>query len=131
VRETSHDHDTSLFIKPIAHPRSKCLGGVFCPLGQVTPLVIQHVLRDVLQLLSMEKTITIRLGRAQDEALTRRAKTTGKTRSAVVRELLEQALLEIPISEKAAHLKGSLRLEKPKDAWGKHLRKQNWRSNRG
>ena len=75
----------------------------------------------------MEKTITIRLDREQDEALTRRAKTVGKTRSAVVRELLTQALLEVPISERAGHLKGSVELQKPKDAWSKHLRKQNWR----
>ncbi|HYR43670.1 MAG TPA: CopG family transcriptional regulator [Terriglobia bacterium] len=75
----------------------------------------------------MDKTITIRLDREQDEALTRRAKTLGKTRSALVRELLTQALSEIPISEKAGHLKGSVRLQKPKDGWGKHLRKQNWR----
>jgi uncharacterized protein (DUF1778 family) len=75
----------------------------------------------------MEKTITIRLDRDQDEALTHRAKTLGKTRSAVVREILAEALLDIPISERAGHLKGSLNLAQPKDAWGKHLRKQNWR----
>ena len=75
----------------------------------------------------MEKTITIRLDREQDEALTRRAKTVGKTRSAVVREILAEALLDVPISERAGHLKGSLELQKARDAWGKHLRKQNWR----
>jgi len=75
----------------------------------------------------MEKTITIRLDREQDEALTRRAKTVGKTRSALVRDLLAQALSEVPISERAGHLKGSVRLPKPKDAWGRHLRKRNWR----
>ncbi len=76
---------------------------------------------------SMEKTITIRLDREQDEALTQRAKTVGKTRSALVRELLAQALSERPISERAGHLEGSIQLPKPKDAWSKHLRKQNWR----
>lgn len=75
----------------------------------------------------MEKTITVRLNREQDQALTRRAKTVGKTRSAVVRELLTQALLEAPISERAGYLKGTLELKQSKDAWGKHLRKQNWR----
>jgi len=75
----------------------------------------------------MEKAITIRLDQEQDEALTRRAKTVGKTRSALVRELLAQALSEIPIAERAGHLKGSVRLQKPKDSWGNHLRKQNWR----
>lgn len=75
----------------------------------------------------MEKTITIRLDRDQDEALTRRARTLGKTRSALVRELLAQALSEAPVSERAGHLQGAVKLTKPKDAWGKHLRKQNWR----
>ena len=75
----------------------------------------------------MDKTITVRLDREQDDALTRRAKTVGKSRSALVRELLAQALSETPISERAGHLKGSVELQKPKDAWSKHLRKQNWR----
>jgi len=75
----------------------------------------------------MDKTITVRLDREQDAALTQRAKTAGKTRSAVIREILTQALSEVPLSERAGHLKGSVELAKPKDAWGKHLRKQNWR----
>jgi hypothetical protein len=75
----------------------------------------------------MDKTITIRLDKSQDAALTHRAKVTGKTRSAVVRELLSKALLDTSIEERAGHLKGSLRLEKPTTAWGKHLKKQNWR----
>ena len=76
---------------------------------------------------SMDKTLTIRLDREQDQALTRRAEKAGKTRSALVREILSQALSESPISERAGHLKGSVQLRKPKDAWSKHLRKQNWR----
>lgn len=75
----------------------------------------------------MEKTITIRLEREQDEALTQRAKTVGKTRSAVVREILTHALLDVPLSERVGHLKGCVKLSKPRDEWSKHLRKQNWR----
>jgi len=75
----------------------------------------------------MEKTITIRLDREQNAALTLRAKTVGKTRSALVRELLAQALVEAPVSERAGHLKGSIELKQPRDAWSKHLRNQNWR----
>lgn len=75
----------------------------------------------------MDKTITIRLDREQDEALTRRAQTLGKTRSAVVRELLAKALSDAPVSERAGHLKRSVQLGKPKDSWAKHLRKQYWR----
>ena len=75
----------------------------------------------------MDRTITVRLDQEQDEALTRQARTLGKTRSALVRELLGEALSESPVSERAEHLKGSVELRKPLDAWGKHLRKQNWR----
>jgi ribbon-helix-helix CopG family protein len=75
----------------------------------------------------MEKTITIRLDAEQDEALTRRAKTVGKTRSALIREILATALSDQPISEKAGHLKGSAPLPKPKSRWSKHLKEQNWR----
>ncbi len=75
----------------------------------------------------MDKTITIRLDREQDEALTRKARMLGKTRSSLVRELLAQALSDTPISERAGHLSGSVQLPKPKDEWSRHLRKQNWR----
>ena len=75
----------------------------------------------------MDKTITIRLDSAQDKALSHRAKVTGKTRSAVVRELISHALSDQTVDEKAGHLKGSLRLGKPTTDWGKHLKKQNWR----
>jgi uncharacterized protein (DUF1778 family) len=75
----------------------------------------------------MDKTITIRLDKAQNEALTQRAKVMGKTRSAVVRDLLSRALSEQTIEERAGHLKGSLRLKRPGNEWAKHLKKQNWR----
>ena len=75
----------------------------------------------------MDKTITIRLDRIQDEALTHRARVLGKTRSAVVRELLAKALADDDIDERAGHLKGSLRLKKDVTGWARHLKKQNWR----
>ena len=75
----------------------------------------------------MDRTITIRLARSQDEALTQRAKVLGTTRSAVVRELLSKALADDDINERAGHLKGSLRLKKDVTGWAKHLKKQNWR----
>jgi hypothetical protein len=75
----------------------------------------------------MDKTITIRLDREQNALLTERAKVAGKTRSALVRDLLAQALAETSIGERAGHLKGSVELPKTRDGWNKHLRKQNWR----
>jgi hypothetical protein len=75
----------------------------------------------------MDNTITVRLDREQNEALTRRAKMTGKTRSAVVRELLDKALADQSVSQRAGHLEGIIQLVKPGSEWGKHLKKQNWR----
>ena len=75
----------------------------------------------------MDKTITVRLDKTQDEALTHRAKVTGKTRSSVVRELLARALSDQSIDDRAGHLKGSLHLKKPATEWGKNLKKRNWR----
>ena len=45
----------------------------------------------------MDTTVTVRLDRSQDERLTARCKATGKTRSAVVRELIEQGLDDRPM----------------------------------
>ena len=89
--------------------------------------VQSDVLHIVLQCESMEKTITIRLDAEQNEALTRRARTVGKSRSALVREILAKALSDETVSERAGHLKGTVPLQKPKSAWGKHLKEQNWR----
>ncbi|MGH9239989.1 MAG: ribbon-helix-helix protein, CopG family, partial [Vicinamibacterales bacterium] len=44
----------------------------------------------------MSKTLTIRLPQAQDEALTRRAEALGRTRSDLVRELIERGLQDPP-----------------------------------
>jgi len=85
------------------------------------------VLRVVIQCNRMEKTLTIRLDRAQEEALTKRAQTLGKTRSELVREVLAKALSEESVSARAGHLKGSLKLKRPKTAWGRKLRERNWR----
>ena len=75
----------------------------------------------------MERTITVRLPRAQDEALTRRARMVGKTRSALVRDLLSQALADVPVLERAGHVRGSVRLAKSATGWAARLRSRNWR----
>ena len=75
----------------------------------------------------MDRTLTVRLDRAQEEALTRRAQTLGKTRSELDRELLAKALSEESVSARAAHLTGSLKLKRPRTAWGRKLRERNWR----
>ena len=75
----------------------------------------------------MDKTLTIRLHKTQDEALTLRAKALGKTRSELVRELIEKGLQEQPLGRKIGHLKGILDLPEPKDALRRRIKERNWR----
>jgi len=77
--------------------------------------------------LAMERTLTIRLPRSQDEALTKKAKALGKTRSELVRELIEKGLEEQPLGRRIGHLKGLLELPEPKDALRRRIRERNWR----
>ena len=75
----------------------------------------------------MERTLTIRLDKSQDEALTRKAKALGKTRSELVRELIEQGLQEQPLGVRVGHLKGVLDIPPAKDALRRRIRERNWR----
>ena len=78
--------------------------------------------------LRVDKTLTIRLDRAQDNALTARARAQGKTRSEVVRELLARGLEDHPLGRRIGHLKGRLQLASPKSAWQRRIKERNWRS---
>jgi hypothetical protein len=75
----------------------------------------------------MDKTLTIRIDKLQDQALTRRAKALGKTRSELVRELIEKGLEEEPLGRRVGHLRGVLDLPEPKDAVRRRIRERNWR----
>jgi Arc/MetJ-type ribon-helix-helix transcriptional regulator len=75
----------------------------------------------------MEKMLTIRLNKEQDQALTRRAKALGKTRSEVVRELIERGLDEEPLGRRIAHLKGVLNISNSKDPARRRIKQRNWR----
>ena len=75
----------------------------------------------------MDKTLTIRLGRAQDEALTARAREMRKTRSELVRELIERGLEERPLGRRIGHLKGRFDLPPPKAGWQRRIKDRNWR----
>jgi hypothetical protein len=75
----------------------------------------------------MDKTLTIRLDRSQDERLTARSKATGKTRSALVRELIDQGLDERPLGRRIGHLKGRLDVPAPKAGWPRGIKERNWR----
>lgn len=74
-------------------------------------------------------TITIRAAEALRQALVRKAAARGKTVSELVREILEEALSERPLEDRAGHLKGKLELPpKASEPWRKRLRERNWRS---
>ena len=75
----------------------------------------------------MGKTLTIRLRRMQDEALTARARALGKTRSELVRELIDQGLEERPLGRRIGHLKGRLEVPAPKAGWQRRIKERNWR----
>jgi hypothetical protein len=75
----------------------------------------------------MGKTLTIRIDRAQDEALTARAKAQGRTRSALVRDLIDQGLQDRPLGRSIGHLKGRLGLASPKAGWQRRIKERNWR----
>jgi len=75
----------------------------------------------------VDKTLTIRLDRAQDKALTARARAQGKTRSALVRDLIDQGLEERPLGSRIGHLKGRVATSSRKAGWQRRIRERNWR----
>jgi hypothetical protein len=73
-------------------------------------------------------TITIRITRDARDALIRRATEVGLTVSELVREILQQGLAERPVSARAGHLKGRLRMHRrTADAWRRRIQERNWR----
>ena len=76
----------------------------------------------------MRQTIAIRADAALREAIAERAAAQGKTISAFVREVLEQAVEDRPLQSRAGHLRGALDLSSAvDDAWRNRLRDRNWR----
>ncbi len=76
----------------------------------------------------MTTTLTVRTDETLRRALRRRAEAVGKTISALVREILEEALTEQSIAARAGHLKGRLDLPQDcEDPWRRQLRERNWR----
>jgi len=75
----------------------------------------------------VDKTLTIRIDAAQDEALTARARALGKTRSELVRELIDRGLEARALGRRIGHVKGRLDLAAPKTAWQRRIKDRNWR----
>lgn len=73
-------------------------------------------------------TITVRTDKPLRDALAKRAKAEHKTVSDVVREILEQSLIERPMAERVGKLRGTLRIAEPTGAWQREIRERNWRS---
>jgi hypothetical protein len=76
----------------------------------------------------MSTTITIRAEASLRTALERRAAERGTTLSSLVREILESAVLERPVSARAAHLEGRLALPTEiGEPRRRRIRERNWR----
>jgi hypothetical protein len=75
----------------------------------------------------MSTTITIRTDKALRDALIRKAKVEKKTVSEVVREILEDALVERPLAERVGRTRGSLRIADAHAPWQLQIRDRNWR----
>lgn len=84
--------------------------------------------RVCVTLVHMSTTITIRADDSLRRRLEERAAAAGKSLSALIREILEEAVTEGPLCRRAGHLKGRLTLsDDRKDAWSDALRERNWR----
>ena len=76
----------------------------------------------------MNTTLTIRTDKTMRQALAKRAKTLDVTVSECVRQILETALSERPLSQRVGHLKGHLELpDSASDPWRSQLQERNWR----
>jgi len=75
----------------------------------------------------MGKTLTIRLDKKQDEALKQRVRATGKTRSEIVRELIDRGLEEESLGQRVGYLEGVLDVPEPKDPLRRRIKQRNWR----
>ncbi len=78
----------------------------------------------------MDTTLTIRLSKANREALKRRAVAEKRSESAVVREIIDREMNRGFDFEKVRHLAGSVTIDRKKmrsDEWAEHIRQSNWR----
>jgi hypothetical protein len=67
------------------------------------------------------------LDKRQNEALTRRARALGKSRSELVRELIDKGLEEQALGALVGHLEGVLELPATHDTLRRRIKDRNWR----
>lgn len=78
----------------------------------------------------METTLTIRADPELKQKLEEMAALQGKSVSQFVREVLEEAVAEVPMKERIGHLMGILdssELDEAGDEWWEHIKRMNWR----
>jgi len=78
----------------------------------------------------MDTTLTIRLSKANREALRQRAVAEKRSESALVREIIDREINRGFDFEKVRHLVGSVALDRKKmqgDGWAESIRRNNWR----
>lgn len=75
----------------------------------------------------MSKGISFRAGEKLRQALTERAQRQGKTVSELVREILEDAVVEPSLLERTRHVIGRLDFEVDDDVWRRQIHERNWR----
>lgn len=76
----------------------------------------------------MSTTLTVRTDDALDQALRELACSEGLTLSELVRRILEDAVQERTLAERAGHLAGALdALDAGGDGWREQIRSRNWR----
>jgi len=77
----------------------------------------------------MSTTITVRTEDLLRKRLEERAAATSSTLSALVREILENAVAERSLGRRASHLKGRLSLPSDETSnWENAIRNRNWRA---
>jgi predicted transcriptional regulator len=76
----------------------------------------------------MRATLTIRTDDRLRGALDARARRLGKSVSQLVRDILEDALVERPLRDRLSRVKGTVRAPRAGNGWRAEIRARNWRA---
>ncbi len=77
----------------------------------------------------MSTTLTVRTADNLDRALRTLARSEGMSLSEFVRRVLEDAVDELSLADRAGHLAGRLLLDSDNaDTWRSEIRERNWRA---
>lgn len=76
----------------------------------------------------MGTTLTVRTHEKLDQALRTLALAQGVSLSEFVRRILEDAVDELSLADRAGHLAGLLQMDGDNDSWRAEIRERNWRT---